>query len=941
MNVHRFFRQVNGASSYAARSACPGALFFSLFAVFSMSCTWHPVAQAAPRSNSIPAEEARLDTEAFRRGLRQRGLTDLLELHLEDFPPQETAATKLLLRDVKMAEYADAARPMEERMAAVAQANQLLEEVIRERPEDPDRFEWQFELAHSLLYDEAEPLFTAVLYRGGSPAERAELQALTGRAVETLLSLNDSLKRESARLDNLAIEEYERLDRIGYIEKIDRLIPKTDYLLLWALFYDAVPRHDMDPTRTERLHRLRRALEADPAIIETPHEKSHVQVQSLALAGMALRRLHDYSGAGEYLRRALAVADGISDVAERERIRWAVTLAWLERIRTARDAGRFDDAQAILENFRGVIESDHGGNFGLYITAAMLERSIKLARAAAAEAEGHQAEAAQWRNKAWRVMARLARQHPDRRDQVYATVYANMPRDADSTQLDPFEQSALIAGLLFDAADTEDEAEADRTLQRAIDAGKRFLAHADTHAAQLVPEVRYNVAVSEYRRGHVADAARQFLSVARKHPAFNNALQAASYAVQLAANLHADPSLQDHPEVNELYLDALELLLTQYTDSDAARYWRFYYAQLLEDLDRLDEAAEQYALVVESHPHFVESAFFRVRCLARALKRITPRSPDELLELRNRAHAFFSAHRDFVTKAAAARGREDGSIDKARLSRFLDQARLLKAEVQVTPGIDRPTQALDGLAGLPGDERHDKSLAARVWRVRLLAYEQLGRLEEAAGAIPPFVAADPAAAGPTLQSLYLAMADDVARLRANNDDELAQQRADVALLLAKHIVEWAERDDTDPTFADRRALDVQLAEAYLQAGRYAEARVLFEQLLGATADRQAPAAKTDVRVVHGYAEALYQLGAYEKALPRFNALAVGLSPADETRWQALLRDLQCRTALGQSPHDVIKVIEQQRYLHPQLGGPVLSREFEKLQRENQRRADRG
>ena len=55
------------------------------------------------------------------------------------------------------------------------------------------------------------------------------------------------------------------------------------------------------------------------------------------------------------------------------------------------------------------------------------------------------------------------------------------------------------------------------------------------------------------------------------------------------------------------------------------------------------------------------------------------------------------------------------------------------------------------------------------------------------------------------------------------------------------------------------------------------------------------------------------------------------------RWRALLRDLQSRTALGHPPRDIIKVIEQQRFLYPELGGPVLKRRFQDLLRENERR----
>ena len=36
--------------------------------------------------------------------------------------------------------------------------------------------------------------------------------------------------------------------------------------------------------------------------------------------------------------------------------------------------------------------------------------------------------------------------------------------------------------------------------------------------------------------------------------------------------------------MQQLYREALYTLVSSYDDTDAARYWRFYYAQLLEEL---------------------------------------------------------------------------------------------------------------------------------------------------------------------------------------------------------------------------------------------------------------------------------------------------------------------------------------------------------------------
>jgi tetratricopeptide (TPR) repeat protein len=884
-----------------------------------------------------PAEEIRFSAAAFRAGLRKRGLTELLDLHLREFPPASRTATLLMRRDLRLAEYGDAKRPREERMAAVAQANRLLTELVDGNPEDRRRFDWQFTLAHSLLYDEGEPFFTRILYRGGSHADRLELRALTTRAVDVLDALIEGLAAEYERIDGLSIRKFDELERSGYVDGLDRLMPRADYLLLWALYYDSLSRDDDDPTRASRLNRIREALIEEPAILETSHTISRVQVQALVLAGMTYRLLNDHSTAREYFSRALGVANRLGDPAERERIGWAVTLARIERVRNDRDDGRFDDAVSGLRRFRETIsEAARGGDeFGLLLVAALLERSVHQARAVSAEQEGRGIDTRRFREKAWKPLAQLAWRHPEKRDEIYATLYELIGPQADPTQLDPFEQCALVAGLLSEA--DRDPGSFERSLDRAIEVGSRFASGVPEAAASLVPEVLYNLAVAQYRRGHVAQAAMRFLEVARDHPGFDNALDAATFAVQLASSLYEDGALRDRPDVQRLYQDALEILLGQYSDTDAARYWRFYYAQLLDELGRYEQAAAQFALVDAGHEHHLESIFFHVRSVAFDLTQRCRAASRDALAVRRLLDEFFSLQRDFVTRATDELPGEVDAVRNETLRKLIGRATLLGAEIKVLPQVDRPVNGLNDLADFESTYPGLSALTGRVWRVRLVAYEKLGRLEEAARAIPTYVAADPVNAGPVLQSLYVALAQDVKEARADGDENAAQRKAELSLLLAQQIYGWAEQYKDASTPIERRQLTVQLAEANLLAGQYERALELFEQ---GGAGRKAAAileTPTDVAVAFGHAEALYRLARYAEALPEFNRLAVQLPEADPIRWESLLRDLQCRTELGQPARDVIKVIEQQRYLFPDLGGPPLAEEFEKLLRENQRR----
>ncbi|MCH8150324.1 MAG: hypothetical protein IH987_20495 [Planctomycetes bacterium] len=787
-----------------------------------------------------------------------------------------------------------------------------------------------------MLYEQAEPLISAVLFRGLGREDRTELLHLTTRTIKILSTLLAELAIEYERLESLSIPQFEQLERTGYVERVDLIGPEADYLLLWALLYDALPRDDQDRTRAQRLNRILAYLSANPAVLKTPHEASRIQIPALLLAGMTNRLLNKHATARRLLDRALQVAEVIADPAERARVRWAVDAATIERIRNDRDDGRYANALENAARFQRKIETKRNDHFGLSLVAAILERSIY--RAKAAGISGKQ-RAARMRERAWQPLTDLARRHPQRKGEIYATVHAVIDSDTTLARLDSLERCALIAGLLAESG--EEAAPSDPRLAKIVRIGETFLSNVSEKARAFIPEVLFNMAVAEYRRNRSDRAAERFLQVARNHMTWDKALQAAIYAVQLSNKLHEETKAgANHPSENDLYRRSLDALVSYYPQSEAARYWRFFYAQRLDELTEFDGAAAQYALVDEDHSRFFEAAFARVRCLALALDAASLESPEDLLALHMRTDDFFTVQRAFVSLAGPRLTDLRDENRASTLKRLLARAKLIGAEMQVLPVVNRPAQALETLTNFERDYPEAASMIGRVWRVRLMAYESLGELAEAARAVPAYVAADPKRAGPTLQLLYTDLAADAKELRAKGDETGGRRKAEVALLLAEQIMAWANQFNEQATDDQRRSLVIQLAEAKLAVEQYAEARDLFASCLTKDGEDSLREDSKDVRVVYGYAESQFRLGEWAEALVRFNTLALSLTADDPIRWRSLLRDLQCRTALEHRPQDVIKVIQQQRHLHPDLGNPRLAREFDKLQRENQRRVDR-
>ncbi|MGB0715162.1 MAG: tetratricopeptide repeat protein, partial [Phycisphaerae bacterium] len=837
--------------------------------------------RSAAEEAAKPAEETRLSTSAFRAGLRKRGLTGLLDLHLMDFPPKGRLATVLMRRDLKLSQFSDASLPRETRRDALTSANRLLEEAIREAPDDARRFKWMFDLAHSLIYQEAEPYYSSIMYRGGGGDDRLKLQALAARALSNAENLINALTAEYERIDNLSLREFDRLERSGEVERLDRLMPQAAYLRAWALFYDAVPRDDDDATRSGRLRKILQYLEENPGLLTTPHVESKVQIQAYLLQGMTQRLLNDHAVSRDALSRAVTLSNRLVDRAERDSLRWAELLAHIEAVRNDVEDEKFTDAMTNIKSFRRFVSDECAGEFQYEFLAAMLERWMHLERAKGATSNSSARE--RYLRESWQVVLAVRQRFPNQVAEINAVLFGDLDPSRDSASLDPVETAATVAGMLTQADQFADRA--DELLANAADVGQAFVEKAPREAGPIIPEIIYNVAVARYRLQEHGAAARMFLKLVKEHPRYSSGRRAADFAVELAFSFYdqnADEiSAGGAQEVVAFYRDALETLLQSYPDFESARYWRFYYAQLLMELEAFTEAANQFAQVDVNHEQYLRGVFLRLKCLAESLKGVDPDAAG--VASVNRQVEEFNDVRRMLQVLLTSYGQADSASanDDDRLRRSLAaRTRLIDAEVQLLPVLAAPSRALESLVGFEKDFSDFPNLFGDLWRIRLLSFEKLGQIEDAAKAIPAFIAADPRHAGPTLQRLYeelwMELESQVEAVVLTPEQGISMQKALLAELLADHIYDWSMRKDSTLNLEERQFLRVQQARAKLAAGKYEMARKLFESAGAKPAlpeDRNRP---LSVELEVGYAESIFYMHDFELALLKFNHLATRL-----------------------------------------------------------------
>ena len=937
-----------------------------------------------------PAEEERFDSAAFHRGLRRRGLTELLELHLKEFPPRNAESLLTLKRQVKLATYADVMLPEEVRRAALEDANDRLEELIAVRRIDPRRHQWRFDLARSLIHEESSPFISHIVLLGGNAEDRRQLKLRTTRAIAILDTLREQITAEFERVDALPLREYEKIDRTGYVDRLETLEGQSDYLALWSMYYDALAREATDPARTAKLKSMLARMDEASWLLETPHEQSHVQVQATLLSGMALRLLGRFDEAEARLADAIRIGRKVSDADERDSLAWTALWGSVERARALRRGGRPKEAIAALHQYGQRIPGTTHDNFGVRLVLALAERAVHKAEAKGARRRGDPTESQAHQARALGVLLRLAKNDPRNRDEIYGTLYDLMGPQADPAQLDAIERAAMMAGLLYDAGQLEQQASSDRfeparqataaanaQLDRVIAIGDAFINKPPAGGDELMPEIIFNLAVARQRRGFIAESARHFLRVAQDYPAFAHAPRAAVLAVQIAHELRFDEAGTQHRAVVEaLYLDALATLVTQFGAEPSARYWRFFYGQALDDNGQHRKAADHYLLVDPKHERALEAKCFRARSLAAALAQPAGHQSDSQVAVRRQAEEVFDLLREFSSEATQALGTAS-DVRRGELEALRAEAKLVAARTHLLPQVGRPRRALEVLAGFEESYPKAKGVVGRVLSVRLRALIQLERFEEAADVLPGYVKADPSGAPATLQSLYLGVFEEVVRLKNSGRDSRGddtKKKTVLALKLARQIYDWGveqskvsgSSDHTGaPFFGQRRvgngsldldALKLQLGEALLLNDQPAQAYVLFQELTqvassrttlatdGQPSDKPAKSIESvsNARVLMGLAQSLLDLGKPAEALPLFNKLAMSLPMDQPMRWRALLRDLQCRYQLEHDPNGIIKAILNQqanRHLKDPNSGGTVANDLERLLRDCRRLAE--
>ena len=846
--------------------------------------------QSAPVS-SRPAV-GRLDEEAFRRGLRDRGLVELLDLYDRENPPADEPGRRLRKRDVLLGDCADPRKTDTERAAACGRASAVLEALLAEFPDDPDRFAWQLELGRDLVERHATAAVEAMLFRVASPAQKAEVLATSTRAAALLERLLADVASEWTRLGALPPDRFDAVAASGRLKVLESIEAGGAYLLAWARLYGAMCRPSEDPRRAEVARQILEEVVTRRRWTATPHDKTGLQMQSLVLAAAAARLGGQYDIADAAGQQAVSLYSRMPAGETRSSLdRWAL-LAVLERIRLLRDRGQTAEAVAAVERAREWAEKSRAEDTAARVSLGVLAR---LLNATAGDS-----------------LPAMARTRPDLRPLIYESIGRLRQERGDGKPVDAFD----VLGAAWVAAEERDRLdEAVSSLRAAeVAGGDAFVA-----SEGLFLQARCGLA-----RGRRTDAIRALLRLSREYPASDRATAAIEDAVRLAvlgmASVVTQPVRDDADGSLALMVEAAQLLRERVPTSPRLPEATFAAGVALQRLDRWAESAAEYARVPAQHELAAEAGVRRVRCLAA----VFDREPGE------------AAATAVVQAAGEAQRRIESLPESRRDLCAAAEVVLLRARVQSGSVVGQHEAALATLAGFEQRYAACRGPVGAMWRVRVHALESLGRLQEAGNAAHQLLAADPESAVPVMDGLLARMQERLDQLRSAGDAdglrELAVEAARLAASLEQRASGASARRPTSPLRSASRptveSLRVARAMALLDADQAAEACRLMEGL---------PAGEDDPVRQFLRAECLYRAGQYREALPVYHRVWQASEDGTPLWWRALLRNLQCHTEAGTDAGEILQSIRQHQDQHRDFGGPGFRRQFEALQKRNEQR----
>ncbi len=871
-----------------------------------------------------------LNEAAFREGLRQRGLEDWLDQYFQDRSPADEVEEALRGRESLLEQAERPSTPPGQRKQLIDQAGRILADMVDRNPRHPVRLYGRIEMARDLLERRDPAAFDAFVLYELPGRDRTEVHALAARAKAALEILRREIGTAWDTVDVTASDDRRDASAtdLRWLEQLDR---QTAILFVWAELFEALSVDSTEPEHARNLKRILDQVTQRQGWTNLPIEHADLRCHGLVVATLAARRLNRLTEANEYARQIVNTMRQIKDPAGRERLRRTVLIGVLEQVRVLRDGGRLDEAARAVEQVKEFwAQGDRRGGFQDDLALAFLERSVLAARTAGATAGAE----AMTRSilipaDALSPLKRLADRDPAARDALYATLAGALAAEPWLPDYSPFQCRLLAGAAVADVVGhrpVRETAIEDRLATILASLEKAIATWPADFPNMERGEWLFLLGRGQYLTDRPLDAVHTLARLAERYPDHDRATIAVEQAAAIAAERMRDSAVKDDPAVREAFILSAGLFRRVAPDSPASRQMQYYLALALERKGQLTEAAEQYAAVPADDANRLPALLGQARCLRNALRHGPAHQSVGREQIRQQAeHALQIA--STARREARSGLSESATADERRL---YGEIVLLLADLLNDSVLSRSAEALDALDEADAVFQKHPDLGCSALRARIVALRQLERWGAANETMRRLAGVDPDHAGEVAVALFDAMHEAVIAAEDAGDESAVRRIAGEAALLGDLL------DPAGPflkTLDDRRRLLVRIWRAWvlLKSGRADAAMGALDAI-----DHAELAAHEDLKIEYtlGWAETRLALGQSESARDAFNKVWLNTAERSPAWWRSYVGSLQCHTALGNDPQRIVKSIQQQKYLAPDLGAPRWKRTLEQIEKTN-------
>ncbi|HEX8340818.1 MAG TPA: hypothetical protein VF624_07915 [Tepidisphaeraceae bacterium] len=562
------------------------------------------------------------------------------------------------------------------------------------------------------------------------------------------------------------------------------------------------------------------------------------------------------------------------------------------------------------------------------------------------------------------VLDKLQQNRPELRGLILQLMAGRVKADTQVAKLNNLLLQSLLAKAEDETRKPDGEAFDKVAVAKGIEAAREIIKRGDKANQTIIDNCYFVVPFFERKLDKKVPAADGFMTFVERYKkdekekervqtAFNNAIPITSELRKAQSGDAAVTKLIDR------------VLVAAVNPPFSRMEFAYEYARRLQATGKIDEAIAMYDKVPADSKQKVDSKYFQLVAVHSKLGQLKPAAPARTKLLAQLQSLADEVNASLQNSLSTATGDERLAINTR-----LAQARLLAGDVALRDQ-KQPQRAVDLLKDFESAAkglRDEQSLLSQVLLIRVQAFVQLDKFNEATTELANLAKRDPKGTGQIVYNLLQNLDEKVSAAEAANRTDEVRQLENSRATLTPFLVQWSRGSDVADIKKNAYTYSVydadtqrRAAELTLDAGKK---KTLLEASIKRFTELQSPDAlkqfldlqpperrakmRYDPQVKLGLGRAQFALGDYKNARLAFLELfrdkvlgtatqsvpnpGGGVTDKDNaTYWEAMYKLIQSNIELNENLPGMKGLLIEQQLIHgDKLGGERWASEFKAL-----------